>query len=37
MRAHERLDKVESNLNRAVWVVLTMVMVAVLASVGIAR
>ena len=37
LRAHARLDKVEANLSRAVWVVLTVVMVAVLASVGLAK
>lgn len=33
-RAHQRIDKVEANLSRAVWLVLTVVIVAALAQVG---
>ena len=37
IRAHERIDRVESNLSRAVWVVLTVVIVASLANIGLTK
>jgi len=36
-RSHERIDKVEQNLSRAVWLVLTVVIIAVMANVGISK
>lgn len=36
-RAHERIDRVENNLSRAVWLVLSVVIVASLANIGLGK